>query len=90
MPALLKLSEPMTFVLLSVFNSKSKEVVPIGGGYWSVDGEKVVFSGGTQTIQALASRGLLSSVSLPGAPSWKSKYRITENGRMVADTIAKK
>jgi hypothetical protein len=83
----LKLSKSMVFVLLTVFNSKSQEIVPIRGGYWSVDGEKLVFSGGTQTIHALAARDLLSSVSLPGAPSWKSKYRITENGKVVSQSI---
>jgi hypothetical protein len=84
----LKLSESMVFVLLNVCNSKSKEIVPIGGGYWSIDGEKLEFSGDTKTIYALATRGLLVKSSLPGAPDWKSKYMLTENGKQVAEAIA--
>jgi DNA-binding HxlR family transcriptional regulator len=53
-----------------------------------IDFEELKFSGGTQTIYALATCGLLVKSSLPGAPDWKSKYVLTGNGKQVAEVIA--
>lgn len=55
--------------------------------YGMIDFEELKFSGGTQTIYALATRGLLAKSSLRGVPEWKSKYVLTENGKQVAEAI---
>jgi hypothetical protein len=70
-----KLSPHQADLLARLRGSKSRAIVPEGGGFWAIDGVRVPCK--TQTVYALESRGVLVRMHTD-ARCYRDTYRIQE------------